>query len=306
MDRDVFAARLADTAAAIERELDELLAIEARLDEPARPRRLIDAMRFATLGGGKRLRPFLVIETARALGRVDDGPRRTGAAIECIHAYSLIHDDLPSMDDDDLRRGRPTTHRAFDEATAILAGDALQALAFAIVADPATDPNAEIRAALCARLAHACGLAGMVGGQMLDIEAESAAAPFSLDAIARLQAMKTGALLSFCVEAGSRLAGASPAASAALRTYGGAIGAGFQIADDILDAEGDAAALGKRAGKDAGRNKATFVAALGLDGARRELARLIDEAKAAVEAAGLGSAGAVLLATAEFVAARNA
>ena len=264
MDDSAFAARLAESGAAIERELEALLTADPRPGEPARPERLIQAMRYATLGGGKRLRPFLTVETARALGREDKGPRRAGAAIECIHAYSLIHDDLPAMDDDDLRRGRPTTHRAFGEATAILAGDALQALAFEILADPATDRNAEVRAVLCAGLARASGLAGMVGGQMLDLDAEGATAPLSVEEIARLQAMKTGALLRFSVEAGSRLAGAGAKASAALATYGRAIGAAFQVADDILDAEGDAATLGKRAQKDAGRNKATLVGALGL------------------------------------------
>ena len=208
MDDSAFAARLAESGAAIERELETLLTADPRPGEPARPERLIEAMRYATLGGGKRLRPFLTVETARALGREDAGPRRAGAAIECIHAYSLIHDDLPAMDDDDLRRGRPTTHRAFGEATAILAGDALQALGFEILADPATDRNAEVRAVLCAGLARASGLAGMVGGQMLDLDAEGATAPLSIEEIARLQAMKTGALLRFSVEAGSRLAGA--------------------------------------------------------------------------------------------------
>jgi farnesyl diphosphate synthase len=306
MDDTAFAARLAESGAAVERELDMLLGPEARPGEPARPERLIEAMRYATLGGGKRLRPFLTVETARALGRQDKGPRRAGAAIECVHAYSLIHDDLPAMDDDDLRRGRPTTHRAFGEATAILAGDALQALAFEILADPATDRNAEVRAALCAGLARAIGLAGMVGGQMLDIDAERSSAPHSVKDIARLQAMKTGALLAFSVEAGSRLAGAGATASAALSAYGRAIGAAFQIADDILDAEGDAATLGKRAGKDAGRNKATLVGALGVEGARRELARLVDEAASAVDAAGVGAAGDVLRATARFIATRKA
>ena len=262
-------------------------------------------MRYATLGGGKRLRAFLTIETARALGRTDEGPRRAGAAIECVHAYSLIHDDLPSMDDDDLRRGRPTTHRAFDEATAILAGDALQALAFEILADPATDPLAEARVALCLGLARAIGLAGMVGGQMLDIAAERRTAPLSVEEIARLQAMKTGALLKFSVEAGTRLAGAGATARTALETYGRAIGAAFQIADDILDVESDAATLGKRAGKDAEQNKGTLVGALGLDGARRELARLVDEAVSAVDAAGVGPAGDALRATARFVAKRK-
>jgi farnesyl diphosphate synthase len=305
MDDDAFAARLAESGAAIERELDVLLEAEPRPGEPARPERLVEAMRYATLGGGKRLRPFLTVETARALGREDRGPLRAGAAIECVHAYSLIHDDLPAMDDDDLRRGRPTTHRAFGEGTAILAGDALQALAFEILADPATDRNAEVRAALCAGLARAIGLAGMVGGQMLDIDAEKSAAPLSFEEIGRLQAMKTGALLTFSVEAGSRLAGAGSKASAALSAYGRAIGAAFQIADDVLDAEGDAATLGKRAGKDAGRNKATLVGALGLEGARRELARLVDQAISAVDGAGLGSAGDALRATARFVATRK-
>jgi farnesyl diphosphate synthase len=305
MELSAFRARLAETAQAVERELDDLLGFEAQPGESLRPMRLIEAMRYATLGGGKRLRPFLVVETARALGRTDRGPRRAGAAIECVHTYSLIHDDLPAMDDDDLRRGRPTAHRAFDEATAILAGDALHTLAFEILADPRTDPDAEIRVRLSAGLARAAGLAGMVGGQMLDIEAETAPASFSREKIAGLQAMKTGALLRFSVEAGARLAGASPASGAALSAYGRAVGAAFQVADDLLDAEGDTATLGKRAGKDAGRRKATLVAALGLDGARRELARLIDEAGAAVDAAGLGASGDGLRAAAAFVAARK-
>ena len=305
MDDTAFAARLAESGAAIESELDALLGADPRPGEPARPARLVEAMRYATLGGGKRLRPFLTVETARALGRQDKGPRRAGAAIECVHAYSLIHDDLPAMDDDDLRRGRPTTHRAFGEATAILAGDALQALAFEILADPATDSIAEVRVALCAGLARAVGLAGMVGGQMLDLDAERSTAPLSVEEIARLQAMKTGALLRFSVEAGSRLAGAGAKASAALSAYGRAIGAAFQVADDILDAEGDAATLGKRAQKDAERNKGTLVGALGVEGARRELARLTDEATSAVDAAGLGASGDVLRATARFVATRK-
>src|ERR1700723_1924585 len=208
MEDSAFAARLAESQAGIERELEILLSVEPKPGEPVRPKRLIAAMRYATRGGGKRLRPFLTVETARALGRTDNGPIRAGAAIECIHAYSLIDDDLPSMDDDDLRRGRPTTHRAFDEATAILAGDGLQALAFEILADPATDASAEVRVALCLGLARAAGLAGMVGGQQLDIDAEKSTAPLLVEEIRRLQAMKTGALLKFSVEAGARRAGA--------------------------------------------------------------------------------------------------
>jgi farnesyl diphosphate synthase len=305
MDDSAFAARLAECQAGIERELEILLGVEPKAGEPARPKRLLEAMRYATLGGGKRLRPFLTVETARALGRADKGPMRAGAAVECIHAYSLIHDDLPSMDDDDLRRGRPTTHRAFDEATAILAGDALQTLAFEILADPATHASADVRVALCLSLARGAGLAGMVGGQMLDIDAERRTAPLSAEEIKRLQGMKTGALLKFSVEAGAILAGAGASARAALGVYGRAIGAAFQIADDILDVESDAATLGKRAGKDAAQNKGTLVGALGLDGARRELERLVEEAIAAVDAAGVGLKGDVLRATARFVALRK-
>jgi farnesyl diphosphate synthase len=305
MDDSAFAARLAESQGSIERELEHLLEVKPKPGETTRPKRLMEAMRYATLGGGKRLRPFLTVETARALGRMDNGPVRAGAAIECIHAYSLIHDDLPSMDDDDLRRGRPTTHRAFDEATAILAGDGLQALAFEILADPATDSNAEVRVALCLGLARGAGLAGMVGGQMLDIDAEKSTVPLTVDEIRLLQAMKTGALLKFSVEAGTILAGADEKARTALETYGRAIGAAFQIADDILDVESDAATLGKRAGKDAAQNKGTLVGVLGLDGARRELDRLVDEAISAVDAAGVGVKGDMLRATARFIAARK-
>jgi len=305
MNSHAFAARFAAVATEIEAELDALVGFAPRDGEAARPKRLIEAMRYAMLGGGKRLRPFLVVETARAFGAAGGGPRRVGAAIECLHGYSLIHDDLPAMDDDDLRRGRPTLHRAFDEATAILAGDALLTLAFEILAAPATAADGGIRAALCAGLARAGGLAGMVGGQMLDLAAERAAQPLDGAAIAELQAMKTGALLSFSVEAGALIAGAPVSARAPLKRYGDALGAAFQIADDLLDAEGDAAALGKRVGKDAGRNKATFVAALGLEGARARRDGLVAEAVAAVDAMGLGAAGDGLREAARFVATRR-
>jgi len=300
-----FAARLAAVGAEIEAELEGLLGFAPSEGELARPRRLVEAMRHAMLGGGKRLRPFLAIETARAFGVEGAGPRRVGAAIECVHGYSLIHDDLPAMDDDDLRRGRPTVHRAFDEATAILAGDALLTLAFEILGDPATAADGGARAGLCAGLARAAGLAGMVGGQMLDVAAERAATPLDGAAIAQLQAMKTGALLSFSVEAGGLIADAPAAARAGLKRYGAALGAAFQIADDLLDAEGDAAALGKRVGKDAERNKATFVAALGLAGAHAKLEATVAEAIKEVDALGLGPNGDILRDAARFVAARK-
>ena len=230
---------------------------------------------------------------------------RVGAAIECLHGYSLIHDDLPAMDDDDLRRGRPTVHCAFDEATAILAGDALLTLAFEILAAPQTAADGGIRATLCAGLARAVGLAGMVGGQMLDLAAERAFQPLDGAAIAELQGMKTGALLSFSVEAGGLIAGAPASARAPLKRYGEALGAAFLIADDLFDAEGDAATLGKRVGKDASRNKATFVAALGFEGARARRDAWVAEAIAAVDALGLGATGETLRETAKFVATRR-
>jgi farnesyl diphosphate synthase len=238
------------------------------------------AMRHAVLGGGKRLRPFLAVETARLLGLAGDGAVRAGAAVELLHCYSLVHDDLPSMDDDDLRRGRPTVHKAFDEATAILAGDALQTLAFQVLADPATDPDPAIRAGLVLGLARAAGLGGMVGGQMLDLAAEGRYGAATLEAteIRRLQAMKTGAILAFAVEAGAVIGRADRAQRESLATYGRALGAAFQIADDILDREASAETMGKRTGKDLEKGKATLVDRLGLDGAREECERLVETA----------------------------
>jgi farnesyl diphosphate synthase len=216
-----------------------------------------------------------------------------------------VHDDLPAMDDDDLRRGRPTAHKAFDEATAILAGDGLLTLAFDILADPATHRDAEVRVALCLGLARASGLGGMVGGQMLDIEAETAPAPLDDAGVRRLQAMKTGALLRFAVEAGAIVAAASAPRRAALARYGAALGSAFQVADDILDAEATSEQLGKRAGKDAERNKGTFVSIHGLDGAKRLRDAFVAEAIAAVGEAGLRGEGDVLREAARFVAARE-
>ena len=302
-----FTQRLKDVANAVEATLATLLSDDLRPGELARPPRLVAAMRHAVLGGGKRLRPFLTVETARMLGRdEDDGSLRAGAAVELLHGYSLVHDDLPSMDDDDLRRGRPTVHRAFDEATAILAGDALQALAFEVLAAPATDADARIRAELVLGLARASGLGGMVGGQMLDLAAEGrwgGEARLGADDIRRLQAMKTGALLRFSVEAGAILARARPQEREHLVAYGRALGAAFQVADDILDVEGAADEVGKRTGKDRERGKATLVDALGLDGARTECDRLVADALAALE--GFGSEADIMREAVRFVVSRD-
>ena len=266
-------ARLAQNAAAIETLLEALLSDVPSAGEIARPPRLLAAMRHGALGGGKRLRPFLTVETARLLGAPVEQARRAGAAVELLHCYSLVHDDLPPMDDDDLRRGRPTVHRAFDEATAILAGDALLTLAFEVLADEATHESGAVRAALVTCLARASGLGGMVGGQMLDLAAEGrfedVRGSLSDDAIRQLQAMKTGALLAASVEIGARLGGADATMLAAFGRYGRALGATFQIADDILDVAGDAAALGKPVGSDAKNDKSTYVSLYSLDGARR-------------------------------------
>jgi farnesyl diphosphate synthase len=303
-DAGAFLARLAQVGADVERLLERVLNAAPLTGEIERPARLLAAMRHGVLGGGKRLRPFLVIETARALGLNGEGPLRAGAALELVHCYSLIHDDLPAMDDDDLRRGRPTVHKAFDEATAILAGDALLTLAFDVMGEAPTHPDGATRAALCVGLARASGLGGMAGGQMLDLAAESAPAPLDGAAIERLQAMKTGALLRFSIDAGAILAQAVAPVRASLSRCGRALGAAFQVADDILDAEGDEAKLGKRAGKDAARNKATFVSAFGLDQAKSARDRLVAQAQAAIDEAGLGEKGDVLRAAAHFIATR--
>jgi len=261
-------------SAAFDSRLDNLISGGAS----ARPARLLAAMRHAVLAGGKRLRPYLVIESARLFGLAGEGPLRVAAALECIHSYSLVHDDLPAMDDDDLRRGQPTVHRAFDEATAILAGDALLTLAFRLLADPATAASPAVRSRLVAALADAAGMDGMVGGQMLDLAAEGRFDPsgqprlLSSAEIEHLQGLKTGALIRFAALAGSLLAPRSRKAErAALATYGSALGLAFQIRDDLIDAEVDAGTAGKATGKDAGAGKGTFVSLLGLEGARARL-----------------------------------
>ncbi len=239
-------------------------AVESYLDSSLPDGNAIaEAMRYAVLNGGKRMRAFLVLESAALHGMARDEAMAAAAAIECLHAYSLVHDDLPCMDDDDLRRGKPTVHVKWDEATAVLVGDALQTQAFAFVAATPV---------LVGPLAAAAGVDGMVGGQALDIAAESAATPLTLDEITALQAKKTGALIRWSAEAGALLAGADPAP---MRAYAEALGLAFQIQDDVLDVEGDAATTGKRVGKDAEAGKATFVSLLGLDGAKARAAELV-------------------------------
>lgn len=293
-----FQHRLSASAALAEDRLAEWL---GRASHPAIPTRLADAMRHAALGGGKRLRPFLVIESARLCGLEAEAALNAGVALECVHCYSLVHDDLPAMDDDDMRRGRPTVHRAFDEATAILAGDALLTLAFEIAADPATHPDPAVRAELALALARASGGAGMAGGQMLDLAAEGRA--LGEAEILTLQAMKTGALIRFGCEAGGILGRADDGARKALHDYGAALGQAFQLADDLLDVEGDAALIGKATAKDAGAGKATLVALIGVERARARLSELVARARAAL--APFGARAHILAETADFVASRS-
>ena len=302
-----FSARLASIAAETELLLKQLLD-DAPLDgEIFRPARLVAAMRHAALDGGKRLRPFLLVETAAVFGSARSGALAAGAALELVHCYSLVHDDLPAMDDDDLRRGRPTVHKAFDEATAILVGDALLTLAFDGMARPDVHADPSVRIALVAELARASGIGGMLGGQMLDLAAEGRFEPkrgLRENEIATLQAMKTGALIRFACRAGAILGQADTAARTDIDRYGTAIGKAFQIADDLLDVEGDAKTLGKAAGKDAAAGKATLVAALGPDGARARLKDLVAQADGAL--ARFGAKADTLRAAARFVAERRA
>jgi farnesyl diphosphate synthase len=264
---------LRDVADAIDGEFDRLLAV------PGDPRAtLYAAMRHAAIGGGKRLRPLLTIATADLFAVDRACSVRAATAIECIHVYSLVHDDLPAMDNDDTRRGKPTAHVAFGEATAILAGDCLHALAFEVLADEATHADPFVRVELIGELARAAGPAGMAGGQMMDLEAEKAS--FDLPTVTRLQAMKTGALISCSVEAGAILGRVPPEGRTGLRGYARDIGLAFQIADDILDAEGDEAVAGKKLRKDDGAGKETFLSLLGLERAREQAKLLVDQAVA--------------------------
>ncbi len=262
---------LGTAAAAVEETLTVLLTPP----DPAAPR-LWQAMRYTALSGGKRLRPFIVLQSAGLCGVSGEPALRTAAAVEMIHAYSLAHDDLPAMDDDDLRRGQPSVHRQFDEATAILAGDALQTLAFEVLSDPATHPSAEVRSKLVAALAQAGGADGMAGGQMLDLSA--AGTGWDAASVGQLQSMKTAALFACACEMGAVLGEAPADRRAALRAFGLSFGLAFQVADDLLDATGDAAEAGKAVGKDAAQGKATLVELEGIEGARASAARFCQNA----------------------------
>jgi farnesyl diphosphate synthase len=287
---------MAETSRAVDAVLDRVLPRPEGAEA-----RVLEAMRYATLAGGKRLRPFLVAASSRLFDVPVARAHRVGAAIELIHSYSLIHDDLPAMDDDDLRRGQPSCHVRFDEATAILAGDALQALAFEVLAHKDTHPDAEVRCELSRCLAVAAGCAGMVGGQMIDLAAEGTSP--GIDIVSRMHALKTGALITFSCEAGAVLAEAPREAREALVAYSHDLGLAFQIADDLLDAEGDTQNMGKTAGKDAAAGKATFVSVLGLDRARE---RAQAHARLAAERLGeFDSRADLLRAVAQFVVDRR-
>ncbi|MCB1335657.1 MAG: polyprenyl synthetase family protein [Roseivivax sp.] len=288
----MFETALKQAAARVSAHLETVLAGHRALP-------LTQAMGYA-LAGGKGLRGFLVLESARLHGVDPAHAVWPAAAIEAIHAYSLVHDDLPAMDDDDMRRGQPTVHRKWDEATAILVGDGLLTLGFELVTDPACHPDGAVRAGLAHTLARAAGARGMVLGQALDIAAESAGRVLTLAEITDLQAGKTGALIGWSAEAGARLAGAD---TAALAAYAAGLGLAFQIWDDVLDVEGDAATVGKAVGKDAGRGKATFVSLLGLDAAKSRARNLVDGACDAL--APYGAEAATLKQAARFVISRR-
>ena len=292
-----FQAALKNTANEIEAVLGELLALNTSLAP-----RVTEAMRYSALAQGKRLRPFFVSESALILGADHQQALRVGAALECIHCYSLVHDDLPAMDAPELRRGKPTCHIAFDEATAILAGDGLLTVAFEIVADPATHADGAVRADLALELARAAGHNGMVGGQMLDLAAEQKHS-HDLDEIIAIQSLKTGALFRFSLEGGATLAQAGADDRTAMRTYADKVGLAFQIADDILDIESSPEQLGKATQKDADAGKATFIDLFGLDGARQKASALADEACDALTS--YGDKATILREAARFIVERK-
>ena len=295
-----FVQRLGTAAGLVEERLKTLVAECG----PGDGERLGAAMRHALLGGGKRFRPFLVVEAAALFGIDARASIDAAAAFECVHCYSLVHDDLPCMDDDSLRRGQPTVHKAYDEWTAILAGDALLTLAFEIMARPQTHADARVRAELALLLARAAGGRGMVQGQMLDLAAEKLGEPASatLDHVRALQGLKTGALIAAACEAGAILAQAPAADRAALKSYGRHLGLAFQIADDLLDAEGDAETVGKATGKEHAAGKATLVSLMGTAAARARLGEAVESAEAALRP--FGDRAAVLSEAARFAASR--
>ncbi len=291
-----FEQRLAENAARVDGWLD------VRLNDAGESApQLWAAMRYAALGAGKRLRPFLLIETAKLFGVVREAALPAACALECIHCYSLVHDDLPAMDDDDLRRGQPTVHLQFDEATAILAGDSLLTLAFDILSAPEAHENADMRLQLIRSLAQASGANGMAGGQMLDLEAE--AIPAELDGIGLIQSLKTGCLIKYACQAGALLGGATQEQTAQLKRYAENIGLAFQIADDLLDHESSSDAIGKATQKDSKAGKATFVSLLGAVEARSLAQQMVDQAIEAVS--GFGDNAEMLTRAAEFAIARQ-
>src|SRR3954466_13618350 len=298
-----FAKRLDKTADDTEALLGRLLSDDILHDEIARPKRLMDAMRYSSLNGGKRLRPFLVVESAAVFGVSREAALLAGAALECIHCYSLIHDDLPAMDNSDLRRSRPTLHKQTDDATAILAGDGLLTLAFDIITRDEIHRDANVRLLLTRALARCAGIGGMVGGQILALAGEGRLGAREPIDVARIQQMKTGALLRYGCIAGAILGQASRKEYQALDDYGRALGEAFQIADDLLDVEGDAEALGKPSGADAALGKTTFVTQLGIDGAKQRVRDLLARADSALSI--FGAKGDVLRAAARFVAERK-
>jgi farnesyl diphosphate synthase len=293
---DTLSEALTRLAQEVESALEDLLPLVEGAE-----RRLVEAMRYATLGGGKRLRAFLVMESASLFSVDRRCAARVAAAIEMVHAYSLVHDDLPAMDDDDLRRGRPSCHKAFDEATAILAGDALQTRAFEVLAEQDTHSNPEARCELVAALAHAAGARGMVGGQMIDMVSEGQA--LTAEQITRLQALKTGRLIQVSAEAGAILGRAGPSQRHLLAAYGRDVGAAFQIADDVLDAVGTAEELGKTAGKDEAAGKATMVSVMGAERARAQAEMLA--AQAARHLDSFGAKAGLLRQLASYVVTRR-
>ncbi|MBO3761288.1 polyprenyl synthetase family protein [Ciceribacter sp. L1K22] len=298
---DAFQTSLSSYAETVEARLAILLDRATQVGELARPQQLIEAMHYGALNGGKRLRPYLVMQSTRLFAGNDEAALQIGCALECLHSYSLVHDDLPAMDDDDMRRGKPTVHVKYDQATAILAGDGLLTYAFDIIASPETPLPDAAKVALVLELARAAGIGGMAGGQMLDLAAEKAQPDEA--GIVMLQAMKTGALLRFACEAGAIIAGSNAQDRSRLRQFGEIIGRAFQLADDLLDVTSDPITMGKATGKDAAKGKATLVRLRGVEWAHEELEKLATEACGVLSP--FGDAAQPLRDAARFIAGRK-